>query len=213
MRIISPSVLSADFSDIKNDIRKVENVGAERLHLDVMDGHFVPNLTFGPIIVESIRRLTNLHLEAHLMISEPDKYLKQFIDAGSDTVIIHIEASSNILRDIKIIKSYNVLAGLAINPDTKVDKISSYLDDIDYILVMSVFPGFGGQSFIKNTLNTMRELVELRGNRQYLIGVDGGVNLNTINTVYETGIDITIVGSGLFGADDFQSRYTELASG
>ena len=213
MRIISPSVLSADFTDIKNDIRKVENVGAERLHLDVMDGHFVPNLTFGPIIVESIRRLTNLHLEAHLMISEPDKYLKQFIDAGSDTVIIQIEASLDILRDIKTIKSYNVLAGLAINPDTKVDKISSYLDDIDYILVMSVFPGFGGQSFIENTLNTMRELVELRGNRQYLIGVDGGVNLNTINTVYETGIDITIVGSGLFGADDFQSRYTELASG
>lgn len=213
MRIISPSVLSADFSDIKNDIRKVEAVGTERLHLDVMDGHFVPNITFGPIIVDSIRRLTNLHLETHLMISEPDKYLKQFIDAGSDTVIIHIEAISDILRDIKTIKSYNVLAGLAINPDTKVDAIVPYLDNLDYILVMSVFPGFGGQSFIENTLDSMRELVKLRGNRKYLIGVDGGVNTSTIDKVYETGIDITIVGSGLFGADNFQSRYTELVNG
>ncbi len=210
MRNISPSVLSADFTNIEKDIRKVERTGATRLHLDVMDGHFVPNLTFGPLIVDSIRRLTDLHLETHLMISNPDKYLVQFIEAGSDTVIFHLEASTDIERDINIIKSNDVLAGIAINPDTKVEKIIPYLDDIDYVLVMSVFPGFGGQSFIEDTLLTMEQLVEIRNGRKYLVGVDGGINTNTIRKVYETGIDITIVGSNLFGANDFQSRYIEL---
>lgn len=210
MRNISPSVLSADFTNIEKDIRKVERTGATRLHLDVMDGHFVPNLTFGPLIVDSIRRLTDLHLETHLMISNPDKYLVQFIEAGSDTVIFHLEASTDIERDINIIKSNDVLAGIAINPDTKVEKIIPYLDDIDYVLVMSVFPGFGGQSFIEDTLLTMEQLVEIRNGRKYLVGVDGGINTNIIRKVYETGIDITIVGSNLFGANDFQSRYIEL---
>lgn len=210
MRIISPSVLSADFSKIKDEIELVEKSGAKRIHLDVMDGHFVPNITFGPFIIKAIRKITNLHLETHLMISNPDKYLKQFIEAGSDTVIIHLEASTDIQRDLDYIKSKGALAGLAINPNTNIKKIYPYLDKIDYVLIMSVYPGFGGQSFIENTLKTMDEMVKVRKENNFLIGVDGGVNKSTIKKVYSTGIDITIVGSGLFGAQDIPGRFNEL---
>ncbi len=210
MRIISPSVLSADFSKIKDEIELVEKSGAKRIHLDVMDGHFVPNITFGPFIIKAIRKITNLHLETHLMISNPNKYLKQFIEAGSDTVIIHLEASTDIQRDLDYIKSKGALAGLAINPNTNIKKIYPYLDKIDYVLIMSVYPGFGGQSFIENTLKTMDEMVKVRKENNFLIGVDGGVNKSTIKKVYSTGIDITIVGSGLFGAQDIPGRFNEL---
>ena len=210
MRIISPSVLSADFSKIKEEIDLVEKSGAERIHLDVMDGHFVPNITFGPFIIKAIRKVTNLHLETHLMISNPDKYLKQFIEAGSDTVIIHFEASTDIERDLDYIKSKGVLAGLAINPDTDINKIYPYLNIIDYVLIMSVYPGFGGQSFIEKTIITMNKMVKNRKDNNFLIGVDGGVNISTIKKIYNTGIDITIVGSGLFGAQDIPDRFNQL---
>ena len=209
-RIISPSLLSADFSNLKEQIDVVVKAGANRLHLDVMDGHFVPNFTFGPFIVDAIRRLTDVHLETHLMISDPHKYLKDFIDAGSDTLIFHYEASTDIKRDIETIKDSGILAGIAINPDTKVEEIKTYLNEIDYILVMSVNPGFGGQGFIDATLEKMRVLSELSEKYNFIVGVDGGVNLTTIDKVYNTGIDITIVGSGLYKADDINSRFNEL---
>jgi len=209
-RIISPSLLSADFSNLKEQIDVVVNAGANRLHLDVMDGHFVPNFTFGPFIVDAIRKLTDVHLETHLMISNPHKYLKDFIDAGSDTLIFHYEASIDIKRDIDTIKDAGILAGIAINPDTKVEEIEAYLNEIDYILVMSVNPGFGGQGFIDATLEKMRVLSELSEKYNFIIGVDGGVNLTTIDKVYNTGVDITIVGSGLYKADDINSRFNEL---
>ena len=209
-RIISPSLLSADFSKLKEQIDVVVDAGVERLHLDVMDGHFVPNFTFGPIIVKAIRKLTNTHLETHLMISDPHKYLNDFIDAGSDTLIFHYEASTNIERDIDTIKSRNVLAGIAINPDTDIDEITNYLDQLDYILVMSVNPGFGGQGFIEKTLDKMERLSKLKEKYNFVIGVDGGVNLKTIDRVYGTGVDITIVGSGLYKADNIQLRYNQL---
>ena len=210
MRNISPSVLSADFTNIKQQIKVVEDAGANRLHIDVMDGHFVPNLTFGPFIIKQLRQITDIHFETHLMINNPDKYLQDYMDAGSDTIIFHYEASSSIDKDIKTIKDNNKLAGIAINPDTNPDVLKPYIDYIDYILVMSVFPGFGGQSFIIETLNSMKKLIQLRGDRKILIGVDGGVNLKTIKMVYETGVDVTIVGSGLYKAPNIKERFNEL---
>ena len=209
-RIISPSLLSANFTQLKEDIKKVEVLGVDRLHLDVMDGHFVPNLTFGPFIINDIRKITTSHLETHLMIENPHLYIKDYAEAGSDTIIIHYEASKDIIKDLNTIREFKVKAGIAINPDTKPQKILKYLKYLDYILIMSVFPGFGGQSFIINTLDTMSYLVKYSQEYNILIGVDGGVNLKTIEDVYNTGIDITIVGSGLYGATNIKHRYNEL---
>ena len=209
-RIISPSLLSANFTKLKEDIKIVEDAGVDRLHLDVMDGHFVPNLTFGPFIIKDIRKITSSHLETHLMITDPHKYFDNYIDAGSDTLIFHYEASSDIERDLKHIQGRGVKAGIAINPDTDYKEILKYKKHLDYILIMSVFPGFGGQSFIESTLDTMRFLKDNTSDSNILIGVDGGVNINTIDRVYDTGIDITIVGSGLYGADNINERYKQL---
>ena len=209
-RIISPSLLSANFTRLREDIKIVEDAGVDRLHLDVMDGHFVPNLTFGPFIIKDIRKITNSHLETHLMITEPHKYFDNYIDAGSDTLIFHYEASTDIERDLKHIQGRGVKAGIAINPDTDYKQLLNYKNHLDYILIMSVFPGFGGQSFIESTLDTMRFLKENTSDSNILIGVDGGVNIRTIDRVYDTGIDITIVGSGLYGADNINERYKQL---
>ena len=209
-RKISPSLLSANFTQLSEDIRIVEKLGVERLHLDVMDGHFVPNLTFGPFIISQIREITALHLETHLMIENPDKYISEYAKAGSDTIIIHYEASQNIKKDLQEIRSYNKKAGLAINPSTDSELLKPYLDNLDYILIMSVFPGFGGQKFIEATLETMKYLKGITKKHDIIIGVDGGVNLSTIDKVYQTGVDVTVVGSALYGAKNIEKRYLEL---
>jgi len=210
MRIISPSLLSADFSILREQIELVENLGIDRLHIDVMDGHFVPNFTFGPFILKAIRKLTKSHLETHLMMSNPENYIDDFVDAGADTLIIHTEASDNIDRDLNAIKKRGVKCGLAIKPGTDEMVLKKYVDILDYILVMSVEPGFGGQKFIHSTLDKMRNIVEMRGNKEILIGVDGGVNVSTISSVYDTCIDIVVVGSGLYKAEDIEERYNQL---
>ena len=210
MRIISPSLLSADFSRLREQIELVENLGIDRLHIDVMDGHFVPNFTFGPFILKAIRKLTDSHLETHLMMSNPEQYIKDFVDAGADTLIIHTEASQNISKDLDSIKKLGVKCGLAIKPNTDESVLEQYIDILDYVLVMSVEPGFGGQEFIEASLDKMRNIVSMRGNKNFLIGVDGGVNLKTIDKVYGTGIDIVVVGSGLYKAQDVQERYNQL---
>jgi ribulose-phosphate 3-epimerase len=210
MKIISPSLLSANFMNISKDIRSLEKAGVKRLHLDVMDGHFVPSLTFGSIIIKSIRQATSCHLETHLMIKNPHKSIDQYIKSGSDTIIIHLESSINPSEELSYIRSKNISAGIAINPDTEVQRLIPLLNYIDYILIMSVQPGKGGQTFISKTLDKMENIVKIRENRNIMIGVDGGVNLNTISDIYHTGIDVTIVGSGLFGADDLKQRYNDL---
>ena len=213
MRNISPSLLSADFTNIKSQINILAKSGVKRVHIDVMDGHFVPNLTFGPFIIKQLREITNMHFETHLMIEHPGKYLEDYINAGSNTLIFHYEASNNILDNLKFIKSKGVKAGLAINPDTNPSNILKYIDVLDYILIMSVYPGFGGQSFINDTLTTMTYLKKATSKTDILLGVDGGVNLSTIEKVYNTGIDITIVGSGLFKSENIIQRYNELLNG
>ena len=214
MRNISPSVLSADFSKLKDQLDVVKSAGATRIHLDVMDGNFVPNLTFGPIIIKAIKELTNLHLETHLMINNPYKYINEYISAGSDTLIFHYEASDNIERDLNEIKDRKVKCGLAIKPETNYVVLEKYLHLLDYILIMSVSPGFGGQGFIKETLLKMESInkmcIKNNCRNKIKLGVDGGVNLNTIKKIYETGIDITIVGSALYGAENVENRFKQL---
>ena len=210
MRIISPSLLAADFRHIEKNINEVEAAGAKRLHLDVMDGHFVPELTFGPMIIQAIRKCTQCHLEVHLMIQDPHKTIDQYINAGSDTIIIHFEASSNPLDELSYIQKNNVCSGIAINPDTDEKHLKHLIEYLDYILIMSVFPGRGGQEFMSSTLDKMKNIVKMKERRNITVAVDGGVNLKTIKRVYNTGIDVSIVGSGLFKAKNISQRYMDL---
>ncbi len=210
MRIISPSLLSADFSRLEEQIKLVEDLGVNRLHIDVMDGHFVPNFTFGPFILKAIRKLTSSHLETHLMMSNPSDYIDQFVDAGADTLIIHTEASKDIKSDLQKIRNLGIKCGLAIKPKTDESILLEYLDLLDYVLVMSVEPGFGGQSFIEDSLLKMKNIVKMVNGKKILIGVDGGVNIKTIDRVYETGIDVTIVGSGLYKSKSISKTYKQL---
>lgn len=210
MKIISPSILACDFLNLENELNLLNNTDCEYLHLDVMDGHFVNNLTFGYQLISCIRTKTNKVLDVHLMISNPTRYLEEYINAGSDIITIHLEIKEDINNIIDIIKSNNKKVGIAIKPDTDLDLLTPYLDKIDLVLVMSVNPGFGGQSFIKSSTNRIKHLVKLReeNNYNYVINVDGGVNNSTRDKVEDA--DILVAGSYVFNSDDYQERITSL---
>ncbi len=211
MAEIVPSLLSADFTRLQAEIEAVQQAGATRLHLDIMDGHFVPNITLGPFIVEAIRRITDLHLESHLMIQNPHKYIDAFIKAGSDTVIVHIEASHDPQRDIKYIKKQDVRAGLVLNPPTDFAQIEPYLSSIDHLLVMTVHPGFGGQTMITEALQKVRLARPFAVKNNFPIEVDGGINRANVRQVVAAGSDLLVAGSAVFSGGNPQSNYENLS--
>jgi len=204
MKLLSPSILSSDFTDLKATIRILELGNADWIHLDIMDGNFVPNLTFGPTIVEAINRLTDLPLDTHLMIFNPDNYIEKFAEAGSDVLTVHQEVSIHLHRTIMKIKSLGVKAGVSINPATPVSAIENVLDEVDLVLVMSVNPGFGGQSFIKNSLKKISSLREIKekNNYNFLIEVDGGIDIDNVQSVLDAGADVIVAGASIFKDPD-----------
>lgn len=202
---IAPSVLSADFSKLGEEIKKAEAAGADLIHVDVMDGHFVPNITVGPLVVEAIKNVTTLPIDVHLMIEEPDEFLKDFIKAGADYITVHIEASTHLHRTVHWIKESGVKAGVSLNPATPVWSLETILPDLDVVLLMSVNPGFGGQQFIPRTLPKIKTLKELIKDEGYEIEieVDGGVNINNAGDVARAGADILVMGNAFFNSKDY----------
>lgn len=202
---IAPSVLSADFAKMGEEIKSVERAGADVIHLDVMDGVFVPNITFGIKMVADVRRITSLLLDCHLMIVHPEKYVKDFAKAGADYITVHYEACGESLKDTLLqIRENNVKCGLVINPDTSVEKVENLIPLCDMVLVMSVFPGFGGQKFIADVLDKCRAIRKIidETNLDCLLEIDGGINADTAKSAREAGCDVLVAGSAVFGASD-----------
>ncbi|MGF7057277.1 ribulose-phosphate 3-epimerase [Brassicibacter mesophilus] len=201
---IAPSILSADFSRLAEQIEQIEKGGADIVHLDVMDGHFVPNITFGPPVIKKLRNITKLPFDIHLMIEKPERYIEEFAKAGADIITVHQEASVHLHRTIQQIKACGVKAGVALNPSTSLDTIKYILNDIDMVLIMTVNPGFGGQSFIKQMGDKILELRKLidRLGLNIDIEVDGGIKLDNIKEVIGYGATIAVAGSAIFGADN-----------
>ena len=201
---LAPSILSADFAHLADQVERATAGGASVIHVDIMDGHFVPNLTIGPPVVKSLRKATRLPLDCHLMIENPDDYIAYFAEAGADWISVHQEACRHLNRTLHLIKSHDCLAGVVINPATPVETLSEVLDIVDYVLVMSVNPGFGGQKFIPGALKKLRKLADLRLARgySYRIEVDGGVGLDTVGEVVRAGAEILVAGNAVFGSGD-----------
>lgn len=205
LKKIAPSLLSADFANLEKDVKMVEKAGAHLLHIDVMDGHFVPNITIGPFIVKAINKVASIPLDVHLMIENPGDYVDAFIDAGADYLTIHAEATPHLHRVLQKIKSRGVKAGVSLNPHTPLSVIEEVIMDLDLVLIMSVNPGFGGQSFIPNTLDKLsrlRQLLKEKNAEHVEVEVDGGIKLDNIKEVSDAGCDIFVSGSGIFKADN-----------
>ena len=210
--LIAPSMLAADFSNLKSEVNMINNSEADWLHLDIMDGLFVPNISFGIPVVKAIKKHTQKPLDVHLMIEKPDRYIQEFKDAGANILTIHFEACNHLHRTIETIKNENMQAGVAINPHTPIHAIEEVLNNVDLICVMSVNPGFGGQSFIENTYQKIKTLKEKKdaSQSQFLIEVDGGVNQKNATKLIEKGADILVAGSSIFKADNPRKAISDL---
>ena len=212
MKKIAPSILSADFSRLGDEIRAVEAAGADYIHIDVMDGHFVPNITIGPLIVEAARRVTSLPLDVHLMIEAPDRYIPDFAAAGADIIVIHAEAVHHLHRTVQLIKSLGKKAGVSLNPATPLNVLDYVIADLDLVLLMTVNPGFGGQSFIEACMpkiQALRAMLDRRGGEAEL-EVDGGVKASNIARIAHAGADVFVAGSAVFGSPDYAATIGEM---
>ena len=212
MKKIAPSILSADFSRLGEEVRAVERAGADLIHVDVMDGHFVPNITIGPIVVAGLKKLTSLPLDVHLMIERPDRYIEAFAQAGSDWITIHAEVCPHLKRMIKKIRQLNVKPGVVLKPATPLRTLYPVLDDIDLVLIMSVNPGFGGQAFIPSTLKKIERLRKIVDQNHYSleIEVDGGIKVENIGEVSRAGGDIFVLGTGIFKTENYGETIRKL---
>jgi ribulose-phosphate 3-epimerase len=209
---IVPSILAADFARLGEQVRLVEDAGAMMVHVDIMDGHFVPNFTMGPPITESLRRVTDIRLDHHLMIEDPDQYAPVFIKAGANSVSVHFEACRNLDRTLHMIQSEGAKAGVVINPHTTTAVLDEVLDFVDYVLVMSVNPGFGGQQFIPRSLDKVRRLDRVRSERRldFLIEIDGGITAENVKDAVKAGVDWVVAGSSVFNTPDPAEAYRDL---
>ena len=212
MKKILPSILSADFANLERDVKELEQIGIDMFHIDVMDGNFVPNISFGFPIIEAIRSKTDKIFDCHLMIARPEEYVERFCNAGCDMVSFHIEATNHADRVIQIIKNSGKKAGIVLNPQTSIESVKYLLPKLDYVLIMTVNPGFGGQKFIPEMLDKIEELAKIREEKGYsfLIQVDGGVNVETSKLCRDKGADLLVCGSFLFGAEDKEKILGEL---
>ena len=212
MGIIAPSILSADFTKLGEELINIEKAGADWIHIDVMDGQFVPNITYGPIIVDACSKASNLILDVHLMIETPDSIIPEFVKAGANYISVHQEACTHLHRSLQLIKSFNIKAGVALNPATPVSSIEWVIDELDFILIMSVNPGFGGQKFIKSSIDKIIELSRLlkEKNSNAIIQVDGGINSETIKSVSDAGATSFVAGSAIFNTDNYKETIKNL---
>ena len=212
MGIIAPSILSADFTRLGEELKAIETAGADWVHIDVMDGQFVPNITYGPIIVEACKRVSNLKLDVHLMIEKPDLIIPAFAKAGADYISVHAETCTHLHRSLQLIKSLGVKAGVALNPATPISSIKWIVDQLDFILVMSVNPGFGGQKFIESSIDKVAALSALlkEYGSEAIIQVDGGVNMETIHRIHEAGATSFVAGSAIFNTKDYSKTIADL---
>ena len=211
---LAPSILSADFSQLAESVKAVENAGCEYLHIDVMDGHFVPNITFGAVVFEKLRKKSNMTFDCHLMIEQPDLYLEDFVKAGADIITVHQEACVHLNRTIHHIKELGCKAGVAINPATSPQALEYVLQDVDMVLIMSVNPGFGGQKFIPQSLDKIKKLKQMIDAKNYNVDiqVDGGVSVDNIHDIVTAGANIVVAGSAIFGKDNIQKAVSDLRS-
>ena len=211
MKYIAPSILSADFAKLGDEIRSVEEAGADWIHVDVMDGHFVPNITIGPLIVEAASSVTTLPLDVHLMIENPDRYISDFAKAGADLISVQVETCVHLDRTVQMIKEFDLRAGVVLNPSTPLSSIEWIIEQVDLVTIMSVNPGFGGQDFIPNSLEKIRALRRMIQDQSLsiLVEIDGGVNENTIKDISDVGVDVFVAGSAIFKSPDYKKTITK----